>query len=96
METNASTKTRDRSYTNRVARGDSVAFVADHAEAIDFMANWNETTKTFTGQRLVPGETYTGVVLSESNAGFRGIEMSVKLDDDLGSVHGVSTGTIVR
>ena len=35
-------------------------------------------------------------VLSESNAGFRGIEMSVSLDNDMGSVHGVSTGTIVR
>ncbi len=88
----------DQSYANRVAPGQRVTFIATNASgATDSFVPSDDPRYPGDGTytvRLVPGQQYTGVVLSESNAGFRGIEMTVACDDGH-RYHGISTGTIV-
>ena len=45
--------------------------------------------------RMNPGTLYSGVVMSESNGGDRGIEMSILCDNTM-MYHNVSTGLIVE
>ena len=94
MATTAETN-KNASYSNRVRRGDRVRFVARNATGV-----WKRNAEGVTiweideASRLVPGKTYEGVVRSESNAGFRGIEMSVEIGGRC--YNGISTGSIVR
>ena len=89
----------NRSYAIRVVPGQRVAFVALSATgATDSFVPSDDPKYPGDGTytvRLVPGQRYTGVVQHESNAGFRGIEMSVVCDDGH-RYNGLSTGTIVR
>lgn len=79
-----------RSYRNRVAKGQRVSFVARNAVLIHTPgSSWEENLER--NNRLVPGKIYAATVTGEDNAGFRGIEMSVKFDDGT-RVHGISTG----
>ena len=80
-EGNTSMSIRDLSYKRRVERGGTVTFRAQTA------------TSDHNGEhRLEIGQVYTGTVLSESNAGFAGIVMTVEIDG--GRYVGISTGTI--
>jgi hypothetical protein len=74
-----------RSYDERPAVGRRVTFTAMSA-----------TRCHPSGARLIIGAQYSGAVTSTTNAGFRGIEMSVALVDSGDTVHGISTGSIVR
>lgn len=79
------------SYRNRVARGDKVRFIASSPHGCYLPGpgfNIDEPN------RLVVGEEYEATVVSESNAGFRGIEMQVRIDGRLYS--GISTGEITE
>ena len=86
---------KSASYNNRGLSGRSVRFVAPNA-----VGTWiydeqgNNTWEIDEATRLVPGQTYRGTVRSESNAGFRGIEMAIEIDGR--RYHGISTGSIVR
>jgi len=46
-------------------------------------------------ERMNPGTFYSGVVMSESNGGDRGIEMAILCDNTM-MYHNVSTGLIVE
>ena len=69
------TTPRDRSYRNRLQRGDRVLLIED----------------CYRGSPLKAG--MEGTVLSESNAGFRGIEASVRFDSGQ-TAHSISTGIL--
>lgn len=80
-----------RSYDFRVKRGDRVTFVAT---APTMIHSDTETDPSERPRCLVVGAHYSGTALGSDNAGFRGIEMSVRLDIG-GTVHSVSTGIII-
>ena len=78
---NTTMSIRDLSYDRRVERGGTVTFRAQTA-----------TSDHNGDNRLEVGQVYTGTVLSESNAGFAGIVMTVEING--GRYVGISTGTI--
>jgi hypothetical protein len=78
---------RDHSYNVRVSRGDRVRFnQPTRCGVLIDSERWQY--RHFTAQ---PGDEAT--VLSESNAGFRGIEASLVFDNG-DRVHSVSTGRL--
>ena len=94
MNHEAETANKSASYNNRVRRGDQIRFVAPSAVGTWIYDDGQLIWEIDEATRLVPGQTYQGTVRSESNAGFRGIEMAVEIDGR--SYSGISTGAIVR
>ena len=94
--TTAYTTNKSASYRNRVAVGDRVRFVADDQSGLwVYDEQGKNTWEIDEATRLVIGQVYEGTVRSESNAGFRGIEMTVEIDG-MGRYTGISTGSIAR
>lgn len=84
---------KERSYRNRVTRGDVVTFVAPHNNLVHTVGQtFNQDVAD--NVRLAKGQQYVGTVVNESNGGFRGIEMTVDLGDGT-TVTGISTGCII-
>ena len=80
---------RDRSYRNRVTRGQIVTLNRDVTGVV-----WDQSTNDWKViDRPVAPEGSQVIVLSESNAGFRGIEFSFEYDGRR-HWHGVTTSAI--
>ena len=89
---------KNQSYRNRVKVGQRVAFIATNATGATDSFIPSDDPK-FPGDgtytvRLVPGARYSGIVQHETNAGFRGIEMTIICDDGH-RYNGLSNGTLV-
>jgi hypothetical protein len=81
----------NRSYDARRRVGSTVTFVAPNAVGIGTFVDGEYEVDEST--RLTIGEEYTGTIRSVSNAGFRGIEMTVEVEGR--RYHGISMGAIV-
>jgi hypothetical protein len=83
----------NRSYDARrhYGVGSTVTFVAPNAVGIGTFVDGEYEVDEST--RLTIGEEYTGTIRSVSNAGFRGIEMTVEVEGR--RYHGISMGAIV-